>query len=69
MAVCPDPQPGQQRRVEELVEPFRGEGAVERTSTWVEVSSAETRQASHLRETMSRTATATRRARLKWVKS
>jgi hypothetical protein len=47
--------------------PSAARASVKHTSIWVEVSSAETRQASHLRETMSSTAAATRRARVKWV--
>jgi hypothetical protein len=42
---------------------------VNATSTWVEVSSAETSVDNHLRDTTSMTATATRRAAVKWVKS
>ena len=49
--------------------PASASAAVKATSIWVEVSSAETSVASHRRDTTSMTATATRRARVKWVKS
>jgi hypothetical protein len=42
---------------------------VKATSTWVEVSSADTTVPNHLRDTMSKIATAARQARVKWVKS
>jgi hypothetical protein len=42
---------------------------VKATSTWSELSSAQTRVVIHLRETTSMMASAARRARVKWVKS
>jgi len=43
--------------------------AVKATSTWIEDSSADTTVASQYRDTTSRTATAQRFDRVKWVKS
>ena len=49
--------------------PSASRAAKKQVSTWVEVSSGEHTVATHLRETMSKTAITARLARGKWVKS